>query len=175
MKQHLNQGHPNQGAARQGRGHAVRVPGWALATSVPLLALVLYWPGPAAGAAAPPMSDAAKLAQQTEKRLGVKIRGVRLSAAGFMLDLRYRVLDAAKAAPLLDRKIHPYLEDSNGARLGVPASPKVGPLRSTRRGGEILMDRDYSMLFGNPGRYLKPGSRITLVVGEHKIENLVVE
>jgi hypothetical protein len=37
------------------------------------------------------------------------------------------------------------------------------------------MDRDYSMLFGNPGRYLKQGSKITLVVGEQKIENLIVE
>lgn len=167
--------HASQGATIQGGGRAARAPGWVLAASVPLLALALNWPGPAAGAAAPAVSDAAKAAQQAEKRLGVRIRGVRLSAAGFMLDLRYRVLDAAKAAPLLDRKIAPYLQDSSGARLGVPASPKIGPLRSTRRGGEIHMDRDYSMLFGNPGRYLKPGAKITLVVGEQKIENLIVE
>ena len=165
----------NQSTAIQDAGPIVRLPGWALAASVPILALVLNWPGPAAGAAAPAIPDAEKLAQQAEERLGVKIRGVRLSAAGFMLDLRYRVLDAAKAAPLLDRKVQPYLQDSRGARLGVPASPKVGQLRSTRRGGEILMDRDYSMLFGNPGRYLKPGSKITLVVGEQKLENLIVE
>lgn len=167
--------HANQGASLRGGGGAAKLPGWMLAASLPLLALVLNWPAPAAGAAVPAMSDAAKLAQQAEERLGVKIRGVRLSAAGFMLDLRYRVLDAAKAAPLLDRKVQPYLQDGSGARLGVPASPKVGPLRSTRRGGEILMDRDYSMLFGNPGRYLKPGSKVTLVVGEQKLENLIVE
>ena len=56
----------------------------------------------------------------------------------------------------------------------MPFSPKVGALRSTRR-GEIHLDRDYSMLFGNPGRYLQQGSKITLVVGEQKIENLTVD
>lgn len=183
--------HSNQGAAIHTGGNATRLRSWAIGAGVLLLALALNWPGPAAGAASPPQPalDAApakgsapkqdagktKLAQLAEERLGVKIRGVRLSAAGFMLDLRYRVLDAAKAAPMLDRKVQPYLLDSSGARLGVPASPKVGQLRSTRRGGEILMDRDYSMLFGNPGRYLKQGSKITLVVGEQKIENLTVE
>ena len=181
--------HANQGAAIHTGGPATRC--WALAAAAPMLALVLNWPGPAAGAASPPQpaldaaptqenapkpdADRSKQAQQAEKRLGVKIRGVRLSAAGFMLDLRYRVLDATKAAPMLDRKIQPYLLDNRGARLGVPASPKVGALRSTKRGGEIVMDRDYSMLFGNPGRYLTQGSKITLVVGEQKIENLIVE
>lgn len=164
--------------------------GWLIPAGVLILALAFNWPGAAAGAVGPPeaVKDVAlaegsgkkksagktALAQSAEERLGVKIRGVRLSAAGFMLDLRYRVLDGAKAAPLLDGKIHPYLLASNGARFGVPFSPKVGALRSTRR-GEIHLDRDYSMLFGNPGRYLQRGSKITLVVGEQKFENLVVD
>jgi hypothetical protein len=121
-----------------------------------------------------PVADITTAARSMEEQLGVHIRGVRLSAAGFMLDLRYRVLDAAKAAPLLNRKLAPYLLASTGARLGVAASPKIGPLRSTQRGATHL-DRDYSMLFGNPGRYLRPGSKITLVIGEQKIENLTVE
>lgn len=179
----------NQDAGIHTVGPATRC--WALAAGVPLLALALNWPGPAAGAASPPQpaldaapahkgsaptQDAGRtmLARLAEERLGVKIRGVRLSAAGFMLDLRYRVLDAAKAEPLLDRKVQPYLLDQSGARFGVPFSPKIGALRSTRR-GEIHLDRDYSMLFGNPGRYLQPGSKITLVVGEQKIENLTVD
>jgi hypothetical protein len=182
--------HSNQGSAIHAGGHATRLRCRAIGAGVLLLAMALNWPGQAAGAASPsnPAPDAApakgdapkqdagktKLAQLAEERLGVKIRGVRLSAAGFMLDLRYRVLDAAKAEPMLDRKVQPYLLDSSGARLGVPASPKVGQLRSTRRSA-ILLDRDYSMLFGNPGRYLTRGSKITLVVGEQKIENLTIE
>lgn len=112
--------------------------------------------------------------KNVEEKLGVHIKGVRLSAGGFMLDVRYRVLDAEKAAPLLNRKIHLYLEASNGARLGVPASPKIGPLRSTAR-GVIRPDRDYTVLFGNPGGYLKPGSKVSLVVGDKRIDNLTVQ
>lgn len=109
-----------------------------------------------------------------EARLGVRIRALRLSAAGYMLDLRYRVVDADKAAPILDRTVRPYLLAANGARLGVPVSPKVGQLRSTRRTA-VHLDRDYAMLFGNPGQYLKAGDRITLVVGEQRIDDLVVQ
>ncbi len=112
--------------------------------------------------------------QSVEERLGVHIRGIRLSAAGFMLDVRYRILDADKAAFFLDPKIVPYLQDSTGARLGVASSPKIGSLRSTQRGA-IHLDRDYAMLFGNPGRYLQHGSKVTLVIGEQKIENITVE
>jgi hypothetical protein len=148
-----------------------------------ILALVLALPGLAVGASA--KSAAANVApqpaagktvegQSVEERLGVHIRGVRLSAAGFMLDLRYRILDVEKAAFFLDRKIVPYLMDSAGAKLGVASSPKIGQLRSTQHGA-IHLDRDYSMLFGNPGRYLQQGSKITLVIGEQKIVNITVE
>jgi len=142
---------------------------------LPGLAVCADAPAESAAQAAPqPVAIKTAAARSVEERLGVHIRGVRLSAAGFMLDLRYRVLDAAKAAPLLNRKITPYLQASTGARLGVASSPKIGPLRSTQRGA-IQLDRDYSMLFGNPGRYLQKGSKITLVYGDQKIEDITVE
>lgn len=158
----------------------------ALIAALMLVLMILLLPGMAFSADPPaelaaqdalqlqPAASQAAVAQSVEEQLGVRIRGVRLSAAGFMLDLRYRVLDAAKAAPFLNRKLAPYLQASTGTRLGVAASPKIGPLRSTQRGA-IHLDRDYAMLFGNPGRYLRSGSKITLVIGEQKIENLTVE
>ena len=156
----------------------------ALIAALMLVLMILLLPGMAFSADPPtelaaqdpvqPADSQAAVAQSVEEQLGVRIRGVRLSAAGFMLDLRYRVLDAAKAAPFLNRKLAPYLQASTGTRLGVAASPKIGPLRSTQRGA-IHLDRDYAMLFGNPGRYLRSGSKITLVIGEQKIENLTVE
>jgi len=146
----------------------------ALAFALPSLAVGASAKSRVTSAVAKPVAGKAVDEQSVEERLGVHIRGVRLSAAGFMVDLRYRILDADKAAFFLDRKIVPYLLDSAGARLGVASSPKIGQLRSTQRGG-IRLDRDYSMLFGNPGRYLQQGSKITLVIGEHKIENISVE
>jgi TPR repeat protein len=106
--------------------------------------------------------------------LGIEVKGLRLSAAGYMLDFRYRVLDPVKAAPLLERKIQPYLlDEASGARLAVPDAPKVGQLRATSR-NKVIAGRTYYMLFANPGRYLRAGSKVTLVAGDARISSLTV-
>jgi hypothetical protein len=110
-----------------------------------------------------------------EKQLGIEIVGLRRSAAGYMLDFRYRLLDPVKAAPLLDRKLSPYLlDEATGAQLRVPTAPKVGQLRPTSR-NKIIPGRNYYILFANPGRYLKAGSKVSLVSGDALIHNLTVE
>lgn len=113
--------------------------------------------------------------QGAEARLGICMEGLRLSASGYILDFRYRVVDPAKAAPLLDRKIRPYLLDvASGAQLGVPDTAKLGQLRTTGR-NKVLTDQDYFILFANPGRFVKAGNKMTLVMGDLRIENLSVE
>lgn len=112
---------------------------------------------------------------EIEGKLGIKIVGLRRSSAGYMLDFRYRVLDPAKALLLLDRKISPYLlDEATGAQLGVPDAPKVGQLRPTSR-NNVIPGRNYYILFANPGRYLRAGSRVTLVAGDTRISHLTVE
>lgn len=112
---------------------------------------------------------------ETEDRLGIKIVGLRRSAAGYMLDFRYRLLDPAKASSLLDRKIKPYLlDEATGAQLGVPDAPKVGQLRPTSR-NNVIPGRNYYILFANPGRYLQAGSKVTLIAGDARIDHLTVE
>lgn len=108
-------------------------------------------------------------------KLGIRMEGLRLSAAGYMLDFRYRVVDPDKAAALLDRKVRPYLLDEvSGAQLGVPDTAKLGQLRTTGR-NKVVPDQDYFILFANPGRYVQAGTRMTLVMGDVRIENLTVE
>lgn len=112
---------------------------------------------------------------EIEDKLGIKIVGLRRSAAGYMLDFRYRLSDPIKASPLLDRKVHPYLlDEATGAQLGVPDAPKVGQLRPTSR-NKIIPGRNYYILFANPGRYLHAGSKVTLIAGDTRISNLTVE
>ena len=112
---------------------------------------------------------------EIENKLGIEIVGLRRSAAGYMLDFRYRLLDPAKAAPLLDRKLNPYLlDEASGAQLSVPDAPKVGQLRPTSR-NKVIPGRNYYILFANPGQFLKPGSKVALVVGDLKIEHLTVQ
>ena len=108
-----------------------------------------------------------------EEKWGIKIVGIRLTAADHMVDFRYKVLDSEKASLFLKRQVEPYLVDQEtGAKLSIPKT-RLGPMRQTSVKPEE--NRDYFMLFGNPTGLIKPGSKVTLVIGDQKIENLVVE
>lgn len=153
------------------RGSAVRPAGPLL-----LLALVLL----ASGCATAPRSEGAAARPGPEGReesWGVEPIAVRLSAAGYMLDFRLRVLDPARAAPLLVRKADCYLvAEESGRVLQVARSPKIGALRSTVRTEDMVKQgRIYGALFANPGRFVHAGDRVTVVMGEFRAEHLVVQ
>jgi hypothetical protein len=105
---------------------------------------------------------------------GIRVIGIRRTAADYMLDFRYRVLDAEKAAYLMNRKIKPQLiVEKNGRKLEVPVSSKIGPLRQSPKFTKA--DRNYFMFFANPGRSVQAGDKVTVVIGDFKAEHLVVE
>jgi hypothetical protein len=111
-----------------------------------------------------------------EETFGIKVEGLRLTAAGSMLDFRYRVLDSKKAAPLLDGRFQPYLlDEARAAQLGVPNTPVLGRIRQTARNNKILTDRTYFIFFGNPGKAVRPGDKVTLLLGKVKITDLQVQ
>jgi hypothetical protein len=111
-----------------------------------------------------------------ESEFGIRIDGLRLSAAGSMLDFRYRVLDPQKAALILNGKVQPYLLDTtHNAKLGVPDTPVLGRLRQTARNDNILTDRTYFIMFGNPGKALHSGDKVTLVMDKVRITDLTVQ
>jgi hypothetical protein len=119
-------------------------------------------------------SKLSKLEQEMRKEWGVEVIGIRQSAAGYMLDFRYRVLDAKKATPLLDRRIKPELVVAkSGATLKVPVPPKIGALRQSAK--HVKDNRNYFILFSNPGRHVLPGDKVSIVIGEFKAENLTVQ
>ena len=104
---------------------------------------------------------------------GIKVESARLSAGGYMVDFRFRVLDAGKAAQIFDRKILPHMIDqATGARFIVPSPPKIGQLRS---GGNIKEGKIYFIFFANPAKYVKSGNKITVVVGDFKVQDIVVD
>ena len=122
------------------------------------------------GGAAPSQSET--LAQQW----GIEVQGIRLSAAGHLLDFRYRVVDAEKAAPLLDRRIKAQLIHQPTQKvLAVPNTAKVGPLRQTVKYGKPRVGTIYFVLFGNTGGFLKAGHRVTVVIGDFRLEDVIVE
>jgi len=107
------------------------------------------------------------------EKWGIQVLSMRLSANGYLLDFRYRVQDVEKASPLFSRKVTPYLLDQeSGAKFLVPESPKIGAMRTTRK---PIPDRNYFILFANPGHYVERGKKVTVIIGDFRVENLVVE
>lgn len=142
-----------------------------------LLAILLAG-GTAAFGAANPLTDtpAAWHARQGlyyQRAWGVDVVGVKPVSSGYMLRFEYRIVDPAKAKPLNDEHNRAYLIDQrSGARLAVPAMENVGELRQT---GTPETDRTYFIIFGNPGRLVKKGERVSVVIGNFRVDNLIVE
>lgn len=135
-----------------------------------MFALMACMISPVIGTGADQPSSADALREQW----GIEISSLRMSAAGQMLDFRYKVIDAEKAAPLVKPEWKPYLlDEASGQRLPVPSMPKLGSLRQTAvklRPGAI-----YYILFSNRAQVVNSGSKVTVVVGDCRIENLTVQ
>jgi hypothetical protein len=108
-----------------------------------------------------------------QKRWGIDIVGIRRVSSGFMLRLSYRIVDAEKAKPLLDKKVRPFVIDEvSGARLAVPAMENIGELRQT---GTPEAGRTYFVIFGNPAQLVRSGGRVSIVIGDMRVDGFTVD
>jgi hypothetical protein len=107
------------------------------------------------------------------RRYGVDHLQVRSTASGNSLEFRYHVLDVEKAKVLSDKRVVPSLIDvQTGNRLAVPTMEKIGTLRQT---ATPELGREYWMVFSNPGKMVKPGQRVDIVIGTFRVSGLMVE
>jgi hypothetical protein len=128
-------------------------------------------PATAARAMVVPRSERAEM--YYARRFGVDHLQVRSTASGNSLQFRYRVLDAEKAKLLNDKRATPYMLDwQTGNRLQVPTMEKIGTLRQM---ATPEVGREYWMVFSNPGKLVKPGQKVDVVVGAVRLEGLTVE
>lgn len=108
------------------------------------------------------------------EKWGIEMTSLRMSGNGHLIDFRYRVFDPDKAAVLGDKQYKPYLIDQvTGTRMVIPDTPKLGPLRQSAT--RLEAGKIYFMLFANSGRLVKSGRKVTVVIGDFKVENLTVE
>jgi len=108
-----------------------------------------------------------------KRQWGVEVLWVRLTSAGYMLEFRYKVLDAEKAKPLFVRQSKPVLiHEKTGSKMMVPSPSKVGALRNsnTPKAG-----KDYWMFFANPGGYIKQGDLVSIQIGDYLQQHLIVQ
>lgn len=104
---------------------------------------------------------------------GIDTPRVKAVESGELIRFSYNVLDGNKATALNDKKAEPHLIfPGAGIRLSVPSLEKVGQLRqsSTPEAG-----MSYWMAFSNPGRRVKRGDRVNIVIGQFYANGLIVE
>jgi hypothetical protein len=104
-----------------------------------------------------------------EEQTGLRITLVAVTAAGGMVDFRFKVMDVEKARALLqDGKFLPYL-----TVLGSSISLKPAP--------EALQDLKfenglvYYILYSNSGNLVKPGTPVTVVIGDWQLEPIIAK
>ena len=108
-----------------------------------------------------------------KRQWGIEIVYVRQTSAGYMLEFRYRVLDAEKARALFERQTKPVLiHAETGARFIVPTPAKTGALRNSNppKGGHTSW-----MFFANPGKFVRAGDVVSIEIGDFVINNLEVQ
>jgi len=111
--------------------------------------------------------------QELSEKWGIELIAMRSTAAGHMIDFRYRVLDAEKAAPLFVRKTKPYLiHQESGKALAVPNTAKLGSLRNSNIPQQ---GRTYWMFFGNSHGLIQKGDKVTVAIGDFRATDLEVE
>ncbi len=104
---------------------------------------------------------------------GVDDLKVKYTESGEIIRFSWRVLDPARAAPLNDKQTEPFLLDSTaGVKLVVPQMEKIGALRQS---STAIAGKSYWMAFSNVGRRVRPGDRVSVVIGNFHAINLVVE
>jgi hypothetical protein len=104
---------------------------------------------------------------------GVDQLSVKLAESGQLVRFSYRVVDASKAKLLQDKAANPnLLDEATHAVLVVPTMEKVGPLRQAM---DMENGKSYWMAFSNKGNIVKSGHRVSIVIGDMRLDGLVVQ
>jgi hypothetical protein len=126
------------------------------------LAYALTRPAADTSGHVPPVVSAAGLVE----RSGVRVIRVAVTGDGGLVDLRYQVVDAAKAQTVHD--LPPLLIDEGTG--GVVMRPWMGHAHMNAPKQGIA----YFVLFENSGDLLRSGSTVTVQLGDARIQHIRV-
>jgi hypothetical protein len=125
------------------------------------------WPARRPDATEPPPVTVSEATLESD--YGLRINLLAVTAAGGMIDLRFKVLDKEKAAQLLGTpqpRLAVIAEDS-GTVIQAPADTKQS---FTLEDGQV-----YFVQFPNAGHAVETGSPVSLVIGGVRLEHLVAK
>lgn len=100
-----------------------------------------------------------------EEKYGIHVNLLAVTAAGGMVDLRLKIIDAAKATALLEQPANfPVLSVGDGAvTLEAPEDSRQAVLNL--RDGSLVV-----LLYPNTGGVVTPGTALTVVFGDLELE-----
>jgi hypothetical protein len=104
-----------------------------------------------------------------EAKYGIRFLGVDVTSGGGMIQLRYQVLDSDKTEAIHDADVAPVIVDSSGKKYADPGMVGHSHVGKTQAPGTS----DY-ILLANARGGVKPGSTVTIKVGDLELRNVPV-
>jgi hypothetical protein len=151
---------------KHGPGHSTRMSGVLFAVILVLLLSSLS----ACSVGRAPQQAAPLSLSALEAQYGLRVSLVAVTAAGGLVDVRLKVVDAEKAKQLLkDAASYPALMVSgSGAILTAPEESRTQELKPAN--GEMIL-----LLFPNARNAVKPGTKVAITFGDIRLEPAVAK
>jgi hypothetical protein len=121
--------------------------------------------------AAPAPAAAAAITQSAlEQQYGLHVNLVAVTAAGGLVDVRFKLVDGEKVKTLLQ-------EPGNFPTLRVAGSPVTLSAPEEGRPEEITYEdgANLFLMYPNAGNLVKPGTLVTIVFGDLQVEPIVAK
>jgi|CXWL01.1.fsa_nt_gi hypothetical protein len=125
-----------------------------------------------AGRQLPAPYNAAKVVGEAafEERWGIRVTLIGVTADGGLVDFRYIVIDSDKALAMLDDfENRPVLVDESTNAILLPSTPP-----STHR-DPPLPGQTFILLYSNPNGVVQTGSRVSVIIGDMRLEHFVAK
>lgn len=133
----------------------------------PLLVLAARSEPSSTSEAAHPLPEVVSAAGLME-RSGVRIEHLAATGGGGLLDLRYQVADPGKAAAIHDPETPPAIvHEPTGIVID-------GLFMGHNMAGQTKAGVIYPLIFTNPGTLVRPGDRVSVVLGDARVAHLRV-
>jgi hypothetical protein len=124
-----------------------------------------WWPGQKADVRA---GTTLVTAEGMAARYGIDVNLIGVTAAGGLIEFRYQVVDPDKADRMIhDEKLLPIVVVEDSGATMVISRP--------HHASEIKLGATYFFLFANSHNAIHAGSKLTLVMGDSRIEHIVAQ
>ena len=105
-----------------------------------------------------------------QERYGIRVDQIAVTGGGGLVDFRFTVVDPAKARPLLQEHARP-------ARLEVEGTdaPLDAPMHGMMRNVRLQKDAACFLLFPNARGSVHPGTRVSVLFGDVRLEPIAAK